>query len=224
MSEKTTDYNEAIRQVPIPARIRSLPVSPKGFPVPWFVAWVDGAPDFRVVGAGRIAQAHKQRRCWVCGQPLGRYKAMTLGPMCAINRTISEPPSHKDCAVYSAIACPFLSNPRMRRREAGLTEDASDAPGNAIKRNPGACAVWVTEGYRPFRVGDGVLFTFDDPVEVLWFAHGRAATRAEVEASISSGLPLLTAEAEAEGPRAVEALRRMTADAMRHLPAPEPVS
>ena len=77
----------------------------------------------------------------------------------------------------------------------------------------------MTESYRPFRAGDGVLFTFGDPVEVLWFAQGRTATREEVEASIESGLPLLTAQAEAEGLDAVAALRRKTADAMRWLPA-----
>lgn len=215
------DYNAAIRHIPMPSRIKALPVSPKGFPVPWFVAWIDDVPDFRVIAHGRIERAVKQKRCWVCGQPLGRYMAMTLGPMCAINRTISEPPSHKDCAVYSAVACPFLSNPRMRRREAGLPEDAVESAGNAIKRNPGACAVWVTEHYKPFKAGDGVLFTFNDPVEVLWFAHGRKATRDEVEASIFSGLPLLTADAEAEGPQAVKALQHMTADAMRYLPSPD---
>lgn len=212
-------YNAHIRSLPMPDRIAALPISPAGFPVPWFVAWIDGVPDFRVIHRGRVAEAHKQKRCWVCGQPLGRNVAMTLGPMCTINRTISEPPSHRDCATYSAIACPFLANPRMRRREAGLPENAHDMPGENIKRNPGAVAVWVTRGYRPFKAGDGVLFTFDDPSEVLWFAEGRSATRAEVMASITSGLPVLAEMAEAEGPPAVAALARQVAAAQRYLPA-----
>lgn len=212
-------YNTKIATIPMPDRIKRLPVSDKGFPVPWFVAWTDSAPDFRVIGPGKITHAVKHKLCWVCGEPLGRTFAMTLGPMCAINRTISEPPSHRDCAVYSAIACPFLSNPRMRRNLVDLPEDAQAAAGNGIQRNPGATAVWCTRGYRPFRVANGVLFTFDDPTEVLWFAEGRQATRQEVEASIFSGLPLLEKEAAAEGERATAALRRMTADAMRFLPA-----
>jgi hypothetical protein len=36
------------------------------------------------------------------------------------------------------------------------------------------------------------------PVRTLWYAEGRGATRAEVVASIDSGLPLLRAEAERE--------------------------
>ncbi len=214
-----TDYNALIQSIPMPARIRRLPASPHGFPVPWFVATIDGRPDFRVVAPGRIQEAVKKKRCWVCGDPLGRTFAMTLGPMCAVNRTISEPPSHTECAEYSAIACPFLANPRMRRREANMPAEAKEVPGNGIKRNPGAVAVWITRGYRPFRVGDGVLFTFNDPVVVRWYAEGRQASRAEVMASITSGLPLLEAEAVAEGPGAVAALRRMTEAAMRYLPA-----
>lgn len=215
---EATPYNESIRHVPMPPRIKALPVSPTGYPVPWFVAWIDGLPDFRVIASGKVSQAHLKRRCWVCGEPMGRYKAMTLGPMCVVNRTVSEPPSHRDCAVFSAIACPFLSKPRMRRREAGLPETAQDMPGIALKRNPGACAVWVTERYWPFRAGDGVLFSFDDPVEVLWFAHGRAATRDEVQASIDGGLPLLEANARTGGERAMKVLRRATATAMKYLP------
>lgn len=214
-----TEYNAAIRAIEMPDRIKHLPVSPTGYPTPWFVAWINGVPDFRVIKRNGIADAVRQKRCWVCGEPLGRTFAMTLGPMCAINRTISEPPSHRDCAIYSALACPFLSNPRMRRHETGLPENRIEAAGTALKRNPGAAAVWLTRGYRPFRAPGGVLFTFDDPTEVLWFADGRAATRQEVEASIYSGLPELEKVAAQEGPEATAALRRLTADAMQYLPA-----
>ncbi len=200
--------------------IKRLPISPKGFPVPWFVAWIDGVPDFRVVRKGGIPDAHNKHLCWVCGEALGRTFAMTLGPMCVINRTISEPPAHRDCAVYSATACPFLSNPRMRRNAVGIPTGIVAAPGHGISRNPGAVAVWLTRGYRPFRTPDGgVLFTFDDPTEVLWYAEGRTATRAEVEASITSGIHLLEAEAEREGTEAVAALTRARAAAMTYLPA-----
>ena len=188
-----TDYAAAIRDIPRPDRIARLPVSAKGFPIPWFVATIEGVPDFRVIGRGKMQQAWRQKLCWVCGAPLGRNLAMTLGPMCLVNRTISEPPAHKECAVYSCLACPFLSNPAMRRHEAGLPEDRVEAPGFGIKRNPGAMAVWMTRGVRPFRAydGSGTLFTFDDPTEVLWFSRGREATRDEVLHSINTGLPIL---------------------------------
>ena len=215
------EYAASIRRVPMPDRIRRLPLSPKGMPVPWFVAWIDGTPDFRVIGPGKIAEAWNRKRCWVCGDPLGVNLAMTLGPMCAINRTISEPPAHRECAVFSCEACPFLANPRTKRNEAGLPDDMQFAPGLGIRRNPGAMAVWITRKVRPFKVSNGTLFTFDDPSEVIWFANGRKATRAEVDHSISTGLPILFAEAEKEGPKAVAALNAAIVRAEKYLPPKE---
>src|SRR6266700_3141881 len=137
--------NQAIWSIPIPERMKRLPISSTGFPVPWFVASIDGAPDFRVVGVDKLVQAVKRKLCWVCGQPLGVYMAFTIGPMCAINRVISEPPSHLECADYSVRACPFLSKPNMRRNEKNLPEDKIEAPGKPILRNPGAVCIWVTK-------------------------------------------------------------------------------
>ena len=212
-------YNASIRGIPMPPHIQKLPVSPKGFAVPWFVAWVDGVPDFRIVGPNKIATAHKHKLCWICGERLGRNFAMTLGPMCIINRTISEPPSHRDCAIYAAKACPFLSNPRMRRNTVGISDAAYGGAGEGIERNPGVVAVWITRSYRPFKAFNGVLFTFDDPDEVHWFAEGRTALRSEVEASINSGIHFLEDAASAEGPSALADLSRMTAKARQYLPA-----
>lgn len=212
-----TEYNASIRAVPMPERVRHLPVSPTGYPVPWFVAWFDGVPDFRVIDTPKMAVAVRQSRCWVCGGPLGRSLALTIGPMCSITRCISEPPSHRDCAIFAAKACPFLANPRMRRNDVELP-DHMPAAGTAIYRNPGAVAVWVTRSVTPFQQEHGVLFTFDDPDEVLWFAEGREATRTEVQASIDSGYPLLVAEARKQGPEGIEELARQTKRAMRYLP------
>lgn len=212
-------YNARISAIPMPDRIKQLPISDTGYPVPWFAAWFDGVPDLRVVDTPKVGQAVNRKKCWVCGGPMGRNVAFTLGPMCSINRTISEPPAHRECAVYSAQACPFLANPRMRRNDVDVPEHIP-APGLGLRRNPGAVAVWVTRGYRPFNVQGGVLFTFDDPTEpVMWFAEGRTATRAEVEASIETGLPFLLAEAQAEGPKAVADLQRLSNAAAQYLPA-----
>src|SRR5438132_506337 len=83
-------------------RISQLPIDDAGRPVPWFVAWVDGKPEFRVVGPGKREEAYAKRKCWVCGQQLGSYLVFVIGPMCALNRISSEPPSHKDCAIFAA--------------------------------------------------------------------------------------------------------------------------
>lgn len=214
---------------PLPDRIKRLPVDHRGFPVPWFVAWFDGgkpcapghgAPDFRVIDTPKLGIAVKRRRCWICGGQLGVHMAFLIGPMCAVNRVISEPPSHRDCAIFSATACPFLNQPRMRRNEKDLPAEFEKPPGFGLKRNPGAVCVWITRRYETFRASagaDGILFRIGEPEETLWFASGRQATRAEVMESIESGLPLL--RAEEEGPEAVAALKSAYDRAMRLVPA-----
>ncbi|WP_224741803.1 hypothetical protein [Bradyrhizobium sp. 2S1] len=213
-----TKLNQAIWSIPMADRINRLPISETGFPVPWFVAWLDGKPDFRVIGPDKLVQAVKRSLCWTCGQPLGQYKAFPIGPMCAINRTIAEPPSHLECAEYAVRACPFLSNPRMRRNEKDMPAGHQEPAGMMIKRNPGAVCIWVTKEFRVMRDGNGAVFRLGDPTSMTWWAEGRRATRAEVDHSIQTGLPLLRAEAEKEGPEALAMLDRYIARAQRLLP------
>jgi hypothetical protein len=217
---------------PLPARIRKLPVDERGFPVPWFVQWFHpngtpvketfpgpaDKPDFRVIDSRKRAAAVRQRLCWVCGEPLGVYLAFVIGPMCAVNRISSEPPAHRECAEFSACACPFLTKPKVERRE-GLPAGTMDAAGVGLERNPGVALVWITRSYKAFRApqrqapdgrvsNEGALFKIGDPIEALWFAEGRRARREEIMASIDSGMPLLREAALLDGGEAVEELSR----------------
>lgn len=180
-------------------RIAALPTDKHGRPVPWFVASIDGLPDFRVIGPGKIGEALRFRRCWVCGEHRGTYAAFVIGPMCAVNRTSAEPPAHTGCALYAATHCPFLTTPSMRRRDNRLPEGHVEPPGTMLRRNPGVALVWVSRTWSTWTAPDGgLLFDIGDPTGVHWLAHGRAATRAEVMESINTGLPALREVAEAE--------------------------
>jgi len=207
----------------MPAQIDRLPRNKAKYPVPWFVAFIGGVPDFRVIRPGGIQIALRQKICWVCGLPFQRQedRAFVIGPMCAVNRVSAEPPSHEDCAVYSATHCPFLTVPNMTRRERHKPEGVRCPAGVMIRRNPGVALVWVT-GYKSWSVFDdgdgGTLFHIGEPRKALWFAHGREAARAEVLASIDSGMPILREMAEAEGPDAVADLAVMRERALRHVP------
>lgn len=179
---------------PIPKRIKNLPRDDRGFPVPWFVQWIDGKPDFRVIDSAKLWVALHQPRCWVCGEPMGKHRVFCLGPMCCVNRVISEPPSHRECAEWSVQACPFLSRPRMRRNEKDLPEDGKPAAGIHLDRNPGVVCLWETKTYAPFKpsVGEsGYLFRVGDPVRADWWTEGRKATRMEVMTAMLAGLPAL---------------------------------
>lgn len=207
--------------VPIPARMQRLPMDPtRPYLVPWFVAWIDGRPDFRVIRQGGIEDAVRLNLCWLCGQQLGAFRAFVIGPMCAVNRVSAEPPSHRDCAVYAAQVCPFLTRPTMRRRESGIEEYKGNVAGIMIDRNPGVALVWVTRNYRPFADGGGgVLFRIGEPTETLWFAEGRVATGNEVRASIATGLPILREMAQQDGEPATAELERLVGNAMALVPA-----
>lgn len=195
----------------LPDRIKRLPVSERGY--------LDGVPDFRVIGPNKVADAYRNQLCWVCGEKLGSFKAFLIGPMCAINRVSSEPPSHRDCAEFSARACPFLARPHAHRRESNLPTGVCEPAGVGISRNPGVALVWVTKKFRAFRAPNGVLFDVGEPLEVVWYAEGRLATRAEVVESVDSGYPTLYGMAAAEGPEAIAALEKQAARAELLYPA-----
>lgn len=215
--------NELRRDLPaLPDRIQKLPVH-RGYPVPWFVAWIDGEPDFRVIGTDKIPDAHNHRLCWICGQRMGSFLAFTVGPMCAVNRISSEPPSHRECSTFAAIACPFLTPPHMVRREAGMPDGVKDAAGFGLKRNPGVAMVWVTKSYRVKRVENGVLFEMGNPTAVECYTEGRRSTREEILHSVETGLPLLMQGLEEEDvsrrDRGVRELARRTTQALQLLGA-----
>ena len=174
----------------LPDRIRHLPVA-RGWPVPWFVTWIDGAPDFRLADREKFHRAMKERRCWVCGQSLGVNLAFVLGPICGMTRTTTEPPCHLGCAEWSAKHCPFLARPQSRRRwdDERMPDVQAEIP---ILRNPGVTLIWVTHHYGQFPDQQGrPLLSLGPPVRVLWYAEGHRATRAQVEASVEAGLPAL---------------------------------
>lgn len=193
----------------LPERIAALPVF-RGYPVPWFVDWINGEPEFRAMDAAKWTRAIRERLCWVCGERLGRFLSFVAGPMCGINRTSSEPPNHLECAQWSARNCPFLARPKAVRREDEKIAEATGVGGISIKRNPGVAMVWTTLGYQVFRDGlGGYLVEMGEPLKVEWYAEGKPATYAQVMNSITSGLPYLEDVAKTQD-GAMEELEKKT--------------
>jgi hypothetical protein len=194
---------------PLPHHMAHLPIDKRGFPVPYFVAVINGEPDHRIAVPEVKQRCLRQGLCWICGKPLGTFRSFVAGPMCAINRVSAEPASHLDCARYAVRACPFLSRPHAHRRE-DKPEGTVPAPGVHLQRNPGVVLIWTTRRYQPFRVQHGWLVSLGEPDSVEWYAEGRPATLAEVKASIVSGLPALIEAARVDGAAALQALDQMT--------------
>lgn len=205
---------------PLPLRLENLPISDSGYPVPWFVGYVDGVPDFRCSDARKFRQAIRDDLCWMCGERNGAYKVFVIGPMCAVNRVTGEPPCHLACAEYAATACPFLVNPKRRRRENDLPEKRG-TPGIPILRNPGVTLLWSTKKFRPFRAGgggNGVMFSLGVPAAVWWYCEGREATDEEIIDSIEGGIPILRDMAAVDGPVAIAELESQIRAARKLLP------
>lgn len=208
---------------PMPEFIARLPRDERGYPVPWFVTWLDGKPEFRVADGYKLRQAVKHRLCWVCGGDLDPKRfTFVIGPMCVVNQTTAEPPCHPDCAEFAAKACPFLNNPNSKRREANLPAESVDPPGCAIRRNPGVTALWTCSRYESFNAGNGSLIHIGPPAAVTWWKLGRRALRHEVIEAIESGLPTLQEMAVQDSPEAVAALSRMVRAAMLLIPSRGP--
>jgi len=206
----------------VPRRMLGLPIDERGYVVPWFVAWMDGKPEFRAMDPEKFTRAVKERRCWVCGERLGVNFCFVAGPMCGVNRTSSEPPCHLECGRWSARNCPFLANPRMVRREDETTlAMRQNSSGFPIRRNPGVVMLWVTRAYEVFQphAGQqaGYLIQMGTPESVEWWCEGRPATREEVLHSIEEGLPNLEAVARAEK-GGLEALAQARRRFEPHLP------
>lgn len=204
---------------PLPTRMKRLAIDERGYPVPWFVAWVDGRPEFRVADSAKMFRARRFGYCWICGSNVGAVKTFLIGPMCCVNRITSEPPSHVECAEFAALACPFLTLPKAQRRDANMPPGASDPAGLMIDRNPGVCCLWTTNRFRLFDAGNGFLYRIGEPTSIAFYTEKRRASRAEVLASIDTGMPILRRIAEDDGVRAVVALESEYCRMLPLLPA-----
>jgi len=217
---------------PLIPRIAKLQIDPeRGYPVPWFVQWIDGKPEFRLGDSEKYLLAIKQKLCWVCGESLAldgkgklmhvhdRLMAFVIGPMCCINRISGDPPSHPECAEWSVKGCPFLAKPQMVRREdEQVNEMKTNVGGEMIERNPGVALLWITKSYSVLPDGRGkFVLKIGDPESLSWWREGRTATRQEILNAIDSGLPFL--KEKCEGVEDMKVLDEMHAEALRLLPA-----
>ena len=216
------DQPVVLRNVAQPARIAALPKDRRGFPVPWFVDWFEGEPYFPAFDPRKMAEAVKRKRCWVCGQVMGRWLNFVVGPMCTINRVSAEPPCHQECAEYSVKACPFLSNPAMRRvphSKAPGGEGLKPPGGLMVEANPGLMALYVTRSYRIIKTSTGPIVGMGEPESVTWWARGRLATTEEARKGFDAGCVGLRRRAlELDGAEAMPELERLVERARMWVP------
>lgn len=169
----------------LPYHLLGKPIDERGYPIPWFVVWVDGKPDFRLTDVRKIMHALKDGLCWICGERIGKYRAFVSGPMAALNSIAAEPPSHEICAKFAVKACPFLLHPKAKRREAGMTELGTEMSEHGDDRNPGVSLLWVTQDFTVHQTKNSLLFEMGRPDVLTWWRGGRPATREEARMALA---------------------------------------
>lgn len=203
---------------PLPERVARLPVSEKGYPIPFFVAYPDGKPDFRVIDPKKVMRCIMEGRCWVCGETLGAYKAFVGGPLMLVNNFSGEPPSHRDCGEFSATACPHLVLPHASRREANMPEGAEFLDGHLATRPP-ATLLYITKSYLVQRLENGYGYRMQPPTEVIWYKDGKLANNAEATQALKDAVNNLRAAIGEEAwEREQKAIMHRVAQALEHLP------
>lgn len=136
---------------PLPQQMQHLPMDSRGYPVPWFVTWYDGRPDFRVIDTAKIYPAIYSHLCWICGTRIADsfvfVKPSGSGPIAR------EPACHMECAQWAVRACPFLLSTVAYRSS---PDDAVPMPG-VERTNPHVFELWATKQFRQVKAADGGL-------------------------------------------------------------------
>lgn len=160
-------------RTPMPDRIARLPRDPRGYPIPYFVADLDPI-DFRKTDARKRMVAAKEKRCHVCGEPLGYWFCFVTGPIGLDNRITSEGPLHEECAEYACRVCPFIVRPKAKM---GPIPEGAVVACEAITERPERVVIATVRDYQCGLDPRGVLhFRFPPPKRVRWFRDGEAET------------------------------------------------
>lgn len=102
----------------IPKELAHLKIDNRGYPVPYFVSWIDGKPEFRFLNAERLDMIIRRKVCHICGKKLpDDFFYFISGPMGLKNKISTDAPMHRLCAQFSLVACPHLYRQKAERRE-----------------------------------------------------------------------------------------------------------
>ncbi|HEY3528773.1 MAG TPA: hypothetical protein VGK78_06445 [Nocardioides sp.] len=163
----------------MPPAIAARPRDARGYPVLAITPWRGGVPDFAVTSPARILVCAVERRCSICGLPLGKgpvWRVVAADEAAVIAAEPGhvenaagtvEPPGHRSCMLYAAVVCPWLARPNARRRldaeGAGLHVPRGEARG-AVGEIGGAVVAFDTY---EFTVGERVEFRYRGLVDFL---------------------------------------------------------
>lgn len=160
-----------LSQIAVPARVKSLPVDERGYPVPHTVQWVAGKPDFRVIDPQKWTKAVQLRRCGVCGEPLGARMAFVGGPLSMRNRLFYDLPMHRECATYALQVCPFLAAPKFAYSN---PPEGMAVHSGVVGERPSRFGLGIARSFEVMRAPGGEVVLHAGAFEsIVWWQHGR---------------------------------------------------
>jgi hypothetical protein len=150
----TLEEPENIKKLP---HFRGLPITAITF------VGEDGTPNFKVIDNEKVRDCKDNKKCAICGQPLGWWIAFMVSEKEAQTRFIFESPNHEECLRYAFELCPWLyyskakySDPETVKAD-GMGTISSHPDRSTINERPEKLGLYLCRGYdnvihRGFRV------------------------------------------------------------------------
>lgn len=102
----------------IPKELSHLKIDSRGYPIPYFVTWINGKPEFRFLDHHRLEMIIDRKVCHICGKKLpDNLFYFIAGPLGLKNRISTDAGMHLVCAEFSLRACPHLFLQKAERRD-----------------------------------------------------------------------------------------------------------
>jgi hypothetical protein len=99
-----------------------------GLPVPWVTPWTATRVWWRALDGRRLAAAHVEWRCQVCGEPLPERAWVLASPSGAVLQAAL----HEECLALARRFCPHLSGPATRASAHQVTRDQLTSGGRPL--------------------------------------------------------------------------------------------
>lgn len=102
----------------IPKELSHLKIDERGYPIPYFVSFINGKTEFRFIDQQRLEMIISRKVCHICGKKLlaGAFYFIA-GPVGLKNRISTDAAMHRVCAEFSLRACPHLYLKKADRRD-----------------------------------------------------------------------------------------------------------
>ncbi|MFK4135920.1 hypothetical protein ACI2KR_27100 [Pseudomonas luteola] len=162
-----------LNTIETPDRIKRMKVDSRGYPIPYSVEIdANGKPDFRVIDPQKWFLAAQQKRCGICGEPLGAYVAFVGGPLSIENRYFTDLPMHKDCATYALQVCPFIAAPKFSYSHSHSEEVKVNE--HVSTNRPEKFGLGITKRYSLVQTGQGdILIHANEFQSIEWWSFGK---------------------------------------------------